>query len=81
MNIRRPYAAGSFYPGTAEALRKTVQAYLDGAELPSDLPVDAPLARPLKHGVDFFAQASLGQRDVKQEASPRFPSGTARAGS
>ncbi len=57
MNIRRPYAAGSFYPGTAEALRKTVQAYLDGAELPSDLPVDPPLALMAPHAGYLYSAA------------------------
>ncbi|MBR4222900.1 MAG: AmmeMemoRadiSam system protein B [Victivallales bacterium] len=57
MNIRRPYAAGSFYPGTAEALRKTVQAYLDGAEIPPDLPSGEIVALMAPHAGYLYSAA------------------------
>ena len=57
MNIRRPYAAGSFYPGTAEALRQTVQAYLEGAELPSDLPTGEIVALMAPHAGYLYSAA------------------------
>ncbi|MBQ9366765.1 MAG: AmmeMemoRadiSam system protein B [Victivallales bacterium] len=57
MNIRRPYAAGSFYPGTAEALKKTVQAYLEGAEIPPDLPSGDIVALMAPHAGYLYSAA------------------------
>ncbi|MBR4675151.1 MAG: AmmeMemoRadiSam system protein B [Victivallales bacterium] len=57
MNIRRPYAAGSFYPGTEEALKQTVQSYLNGAELPQDLPEGELLALMAPHAGFLYSAA------------------------
>jgi AmmeMemoRadiSam system protein B len=35
--VRQPAVAGTFYPGSANALRRAVRQYLDAAELPADL--------------------------------------------
>ena len=57
MNIRRPYAAGSFYPGTEEALKQTVQSYLDEAKLPQDLPEGELLALMAPHAGYLYSAA------------------------
>ena len=57
MNIRRPYAAGSFYPGTTEALKETVQAYLEGAVLPQDLPSGEIVALMAPHAGYLYSAA------------------------
>ena len=57
MNIRRPYAAGSFYPGTAEALKETVHAYLEGAVLPQDLPSGEIIALMAPHAGYLYSAA------------------------
>ena len=57
MNIRRPYAAGSFYPGTAEALKETVQSYLEGAELLADLPSGEIIALMAPHAGYLYSAA------------------------
>jgi len=35
--VRRPAVAGQFYPGNPDALRQSVQKYVDGATLPEDM--------------------------------------------
>jgi len=57
MNIRRPYAAGSFYPGKPEELRQTVQAYLDAAVLPPDLPSGEIVALMAPHAGYLYSAA------------------------
>ena len=57
MNIRRPYAAGSFYPGEPEALKQTVQTYLEGVVLPQDLPSGEIIALMAPHAGYLYSAA------------------------
>jgi len=69
--IRRPAVAGQFYPGSPNALRRSIQKYIDEATLPDNLaPVRAVIAPHAGYvysgptaGYAFKALAALPQKE------------------